>query len=85
MPMNLGPLADAENRFRHGYTEFARSWIVVRENWLDDRCRRFQEERLSSIGPCLARFTAALHEFENIARKADRELADPDQVSDGLH
>jgi hypothetical protein len=84
MALNLGSLTDAENRFRQGFAEFARSWKVVKENWLDDRCRKFEQERLSSIGPCLSRFTTALHEFESIARKAHRELQDPDRLSDEL-
>ena len=84
MSVNLGALADSENRFRHGFSEFARSWAVVRENWLDDRCRKFELERLSTIGPTLTRFTAALHEFENIVRQADRQLSDPDRPSDSI-
>jgi hypothetical protein len=84
MAVNLGALTDAENRFRSGFSEFARSWAVVRENWLDDRCRKFEMERLSTIGPSLSRFTAAMHEFQDVVRQADRELTDPDRPSDSI-
>lgn len=84
MSVNLGALTDAENRFRHGFSEFARGWADVKENWLDDRCRQFELERLSTLGPTLSRFTAALHEFENNVRQADRELNDPDRPSNSI-
>jgi hypothetical protein len=76
MPFNLGPLTDAENRFRRDFVDFARLWADVKEGWRDDRCRRFEQEHLSSLGPSLNRFTAALHEFTDLVRKADRALAD---------
>ncbi len=84
MPLNLGPLGDAENRFRQGYGDFARGWAVVRENWLDDQCERFERQRLSSLGPALTRLTASLQALESVARKADRELSDPDHSVSGL-
>ena len=76
MAFNLGPLTDAENRFRRDFIDFSRLWVSVRENWRDDRCRRFEQEHLASLGPSLNRFAAALHEFTDAVRKADRLLAD---------
>ena len=84
MSFKLGPIQDAESRIRRDFIDFARLWADVRENWLDDRCRQFELERLSTIGPTLSRFTAALHEFENVVRQADRELSDPDRPSDSI-
>ncbi len=81
MPFNLGPLTDAENRFRRDFVDFSRLWASVREDWRDDRCRRFEQEHLSSLGPSLNRFMAALHEFTDAVRKADRILAD-DQAAE---
>ena len=85
MPLNLGPLTDAENRFRQGYLDFARSWSVVREQWLDDRCRQFEQRHLLSVGPSLSRLCSSLRLFEDQVRKADRELSDPDVGGDTLH
>lgn len=76
MAFNLGPLTDAENRFRRDFVDFSRLWTGVKEDWRDDRCRRFEEEHLSSLGPSLNRFMAAMHEFSDLVRKADRALAD---------
>ncbi|NND96252.1 MAG: hypothetical protein HKN47_02855 [Pirellulaceae bacterium] len=84
MAYNLGPLTDAENRFRRDFVDFARLWADVKEDWLDDRCERFEKEHLASLGPSLNRFTAALHEFTAAVRKADRALLDDDSPSDGL-
>ncbi len=81
MPFNLGPLTDAENRFRRDFVDFSRLWASVREDWRDDRCRRFEQEHLSSLGPSLNRFMAALHEFTDAVRKVDRILAD-DQAAE---
>ncbi len=82
MPLNLGPLGESENRFRQGFSELSRNWVVVKEHWLDSQCKKFEQERLSSIGPALARMTAAIHSFESVVRRADRELSDPDRVSE---
>ena len=82
MPFNLGPLTDAENRFRRDFIDFSRLWTSVREDWRDDRCRRFEQEHLASLGPSLNRFMAALHEFTDTVRQADRILAD-DQHGEG--
>lgn len=84
MPLNLGPLTDAENRFRRDFVEFARLWADVKEDWRDDRCRRFEQEHLSTLGPSLNRFTAALTEFTDAVRKADRALADENEFFDSL-
>ena len=84
MPLNLGPLTDAENRFRRDFVEFARLWADVKEDWRNDRCRRFEQEHLSTLAPSLNRFTAALTEFTDAVRKADRALADENEFFDSL-
>ena len=76
MRFNLGPLTDAENRIRRDFVDFSRLWASVKEDWRDARCRRFEQEHLSSLGPSLNRLMAALHEFTDTVRKADRVLAD---------
>ena len=76
MRFNLGPLTDAENRLRRDFVDFSRLWASVKEDWRDDRCRRFEQDHLSSLGPSLNRFMAALHEFTDTVRKADRALSD---------
>ena len=85
MSFNLGRVTDCEGRLQRDYVEFARLWSAVREDWLDDRCRRFEQERLASLGPSLSRFAAALHEFSDAVRKADRELRDDRLPSEELH
>ena len=82
---NLGRLTDCEGRLQRDFVDFARLWTAVREDWLDDRCRQFEEQHLTSLGPSLNRFTAALHEFTDVIRKADRELKDSRQASDELN
>jgi hypothetical protein len=85
MAFNLGPLADGEGRLRRDFAEFARLWSAVREDWVDDRCRRFEQERLSSLGPSLSRFMAGLHDFCDSVRKADLNLRDDQHASEELH
>ena len=85
MSFNLGRVTDCEGRLRRDFVEFSRLWSDVREDWLDDRCRRFEQENLSSLGPSLSRFTAALHEFSDAIRQADRELRDDRLPSEELH
>ncbi len=76
MSFNLGRISDFESRLQRDYVEFARLWAAVREDWRDDQCRKFEQQHLSSIGPSLSRFAAALHEFCDAVRKADTELRD---------
>lgn len=84
MAFQLGPLMDAENRFRRDFVDFAKLWAEVKDDWRDDRARRFENEHLSSLGPSLNRFTAALTEFNDVVRKADKLLADDNAPQDGL-
>jgi hypothetical protein len=84
MAFNLGRVTDCEGRLQRDFVEFARLWTAVRENWLDDRCRRFEREHLSSLGPSLNRFTAALTEFSDAVRKADLALRDDQSPTDEL-
>ena len=76
MSYPLGRVTDCEGRLQRDFSEFARLWAGVREDWLDDRCRRFEKDHLSTIGPSLSRFTAALHEFGDAVRRAETELRD---------
>ena len=84
MAFYLGPINDCEGRIRRDFTEFARLWTQVRDDWSDERCRRFEQENLSSLGPALSRFTGTLNEFCDSIRKADLELKDDNLPSDGL-
>ena len=84
MAFNLGRVIDCEGRLQRDFIEFARLWSDVKEDWLDDRCRRFEKEHLSTIGPSLSRFAAALHEFTEVVRKAEVALKDDRQAPEGL-
>ena len=84
MAFNLGRVIDCEGRLQRDFIEFARLWSDVKEDWLDDRCRRFEQEHLSTIGPSLSRFAAALHEFTEVVRKAEVALKDDRQSPEGL-
>ncbi|TWT80684.1 hypothetical protein CA13_21300 [Planctomycetes bacterium CA13] len=79
MAVKLGPIRDAENRIRRDFIDFARLWGDVRQDWLDDRCRQFEQKHLASLGPSLNRFTAALSEFYEVVRRADEALQDNDR------
>lgn len=76
MTFRLAPITDCQNRLKRDYVEFARSWAAVKEDWLDDRCRQFEKEHLSTLGPSLNRFAAALNEFSDAVRKAESALQD---------
>ena len=76
MSFPLGRITDCEGRLQRDFSEFARLWARVREDWLDERCRQFEKDHLSTLGPSLNRFTAALHEFSDAVRKADVDLRD---------
>jgi hypothetical protein len=84
MAFNLGRVTDCEGRLQRDFVEFVRLWSAVREDWLDERCRRFEQEHLSSLGPSMNRFTAALHEFSDSVRKADLALKDDQGASEEL-
>ena len=84
MSFNLGRVTDCEGRIQRDFVEFARLWSAVREDWLDDRCRRFERDHLSSLGPSLNRFSGQLHEFCDAVRKADLDLRDDQSASGEL-
>ena len=84
-PLNLGPLIDAQNRFRRDFVAFAAVWQDAKDNWKDDRARRFEQEHLSTLGPSLTRFAAALNEFTEQIRQAQSALSDRTQSSDQLY
>ena len=85
MSFNLGRVTDCEGRLQRDFVEFARLWTAVREDWLDERCRQFEQQHLSTLGPSLNRFTAALHEFSDAIRKADHALKDSQHTSEELN
>lgn len=76
MSFPMGPITDCQGRLQRDFSEFARLWSRVREDWLDDRCRTFEKDHLSTLGPSLSRFAAALNEFSDAVRKADVDLRD---------
>ncbi len=84
MAFNLGRVTDGDDRLRRDFLEFSRLWMAVREDWLDQRCDRFEHEHLSTIGPSLNRFSASLHEFCDAIRKAEQALKDDQRASDRL-
>ena len=84
-PLNISTLIDAQNRFRKDFVEFARIWQDAKDNWKDDRARRFEQEHLASLGPSLSRFSAALNEFTETLRAAQTALNDQDAASDQLY
>ena len=84
MSFHLGRVTDGENRIRKDFIEFSRLWLQVKEDWLDERCQRYEHEHLSSIGPSLNRFTGALHEFCDSVRKAEQALKDDFRPGDEL-
>ena len=85
MSFNLGRVIDCEGRLQRDFIEFARLWSDVKQDWLDERCRRFEQEHLASLGPSLNRFAAALHEFTDAVRKADLALKDDRQSAEELN
>ena len=85
MSFNLGQVTDCEGRLQRDFAEFARLWSAVREDWLDERCRRFEQEHLSTLGPSLNRFVAELHDFCDKVRKADLALKDDQNPSEELN
>ncbi|MEM1067421.1 MAG: hypothetical protein AAGG48_00115 [Planctomycetota bacterium] len=82
MSFNLGRITDFEGRLQRDYVEFARLWAAVKEDWLDDKCRKFEQTHLQSLGPSLNRFTGSLHEFCDAIRKAEADLRDDQRISD---
>lgn len=84
-PLNISTLIDGQNRFRRDFVEFARIWQEAKDDWKDDRARRFEQEHLSSLGPSLSRFSAALNEFTEALRSAQSAISDQDAASDQLY
>lgn len=76
MTFPVGRITDCEGRLKRDFSEFSRLWARVGEDWLDDRRARFERDHLSTLGPSLSRFAAALHEFNDSVRKADVDLSD---------
>lgn len=76
MSFQLGRVTDCQNRLKSDFIEFARLWAEVGEDWQDERRERFEKEHLSTLGPSLNRFSAALEDFSDAIRKADRALQD---------
>lgn len=76
MTFKLGQIHEAEHRLRRDFVDFSRLWTAVREDWLDERREQFERQHLSSVGPALNRFSAALNTFCETVIKADGELED---------
>ena len=82
MAFRLGMLTECEGRLQHDYSDFARLWSEVMEDWRDQRCRQFEQEHLSTLGPSLHRFVVELREFCDAVRKADNRLKDENDFVD---
>jgi hypothetical protein len=78
-PPPLGHLMDCENRLQRQFADLSRAWVEVKGEWFDSQRTRFEQERLSTIGPALSRLVAALHDFNEVALKAMRDLDDPER------
>lgn len=76
MSFNLGRLSDGENRLRRDFVELSRLWLAVREDWLDQRCAKFENDHLTTIGPSLNRLSGSLTQFCEAVRKAEHALKD---------
>ncbi len=85
MAFPMGRLIDGEGRIQRDFVEFARLWSDVKDDWQDDRCRQFEKDHLSTIGPSLSRFTAAMQEFCDHVRKAESALRDDRHASEELN
>ncbi|QDT07846.1 hypothetical protein K227x_62750 [Rubripirellula lacrimiformis] len=79
MAFNLGRVTDCESRLQRDFVEFARQWADVREHWQDQRRVQFEKDHLTTLGPSLNRFAAALRDFSDTVRKADRALQEDSQ------
>ena len=79
---NTGRFYDCENRFQRDFVEFCRLWTDTKADWADSRRGQFEREHLSSVGPSLSRLTTALHEFSSAIDMANRDLDDPDRLTD---
>ncbi|MCO8123853.1 hypothetical protein NHH03_19060 [Stieleria sp. TO1_6] len=84
-PLNLSPLVDAQGRIRHEFNDFARLWQDTKQDWRDDRARRFEQQHLASLGPSLSRFATALAELTELLRKSQAAVADTGQNSRELY
>jgi hypothetical protein len=84
MTFRLAPLNDCQDRLKRDYIDFARAWAAAKEDWLDDRCRQFEQEHLTTLGSSLNRFTASLNEFGDAVRKAESALKDDQSPRNGL-
>ncbi len=84
-PFNLAPLTDAQGRLRRDFSDFARLWQETKEDWRDERCRRFEKEHLSSLGPSLGRLSSTLAEFSEWIRQCQSAVDDTDRGSGELY
>ncbi len=77
-PLPLGPLLESQTRIRHDFLDFAEQWQRTRDGWRDEPARKFELESLNTLAPTLTRVAAAMQNFADAARRADRLLADPE-------
>lgn len=76
MAFNLGRVTDCQNRLQRDFIEFSRLWAEVRKDWADQRREQFERDHLTTIGPSLNRVSAALQDFSEAVRKAEKALDD---------
>lgn len=72
----LSPVRDAQTQLREQFGDLARLWREVREGWADERARAFEQRYVQDLGPSLTRLSAALEQFAEDIRKAERALRD---------
>ncbi len=73
---NVSPVIDGQNRLRQDFKTFAQLWTRTKEVWLDERRQQFEQQHLDTLGPSMARLSAALDQWRDFVTKADRELAE---------
>lgn len=78
MRQQIGQLIDCENRYRRHWSDFTKLWSRVKEDWRDERSRRFEQEHLAALPNSLNRLTAAMRDMQDAMRRAEQGLADPD-------
>lgn len=54
-------------------------WELTSEHWRDSASAGFEAQHLQPLTPPLTLALAALHQFADVLRQAERECADPEQ------
>ncbi|TWT67352.1 hypothetical protein [Allorhodopirellula solitaria] len=79
-PFPLGPLLESQTRVHQDFLEFAQQWQQTRASWRDEPARKFEQESLNHLAPTLTRVAAAMQDYADAVRSADRLLADPEDL-----